>query len=981
MNLPKTVGVISAINECANLFQWAKSAISSMCSRWSGSHQKVLQDDVLYLQSGLQRLSDTLPAMYNLIDAAEWRSHEYCVSELLPKLKDAMYDAEELLDELRWYEMKVELEANARKYPFNDFFDVVIQGSFNKLNAVQARIDHLSSQMEKMGLRQATQHFDRLVRPETSSLPNEAKLYGRDKELDQVMGLLRVPINSKRKRARSSGSASTSTSPRNQISKESRIPSLPVLPIVGIGGVGKTTIAQHICNNKRVKSHFDKIIWICVSDDFDVKRLTKEAIQSCSGKEVRIDNLDSLHHALREHVKNKRFLIVLDDMWDDALKENGQCWNKFCAPLESFQEGSMMLVTTRCRKVAEGVSTMEPIVLQGLKDDVFWDFFKVCAFGSDSSNNDTELERIGKSILGKLKGSPLAAKTLGRMLRMNLQASHWNTILKSELWELKQEPTDILPALRLSYMYLPFYLKRCFSFCAVYPKDYKFIKADLAEIWVAEGFVESQGDDPIQNIGCQYFEDLIIRSFFQKVSGGYVIHDLLHDMAQKVSEHDCFTIRYKNDFDKVPKNVRHIYVQPSSDFDNSNLLSLCRHTKLRTIICKKQSGNKTSTVMHHWCTELLRIRVISCASTNELPNNIGNLKHLRYLKISKGRPLSIPSTFCWLYNLQILDVKTCKIESLPQDFGNLSNLQRFESQGFLYHLGCSIDVADKKAQGIRLIKNLNQFRGDMVISNAQMLSKDHATEAALKNKKYLNKLTLEWSGASRSQIMQENAIEVLRVMQPLTSTRSLSLKYYPGLSLPSWFHPQNINSNEIPAVHKNIDDSIGISRSLTELDFLCCQGLSSLDHFLHPDYVPAIKKISIMFCTRLTSLPTERFHNFCHLEKLSVNECPIMNWQRGLVLPSSLQTLTLQECGDYSACIPGCIENLKSLVSLRLSGCMGVTSIPGSIWLSNPLLEEWRHSCRTARDIMRGFIGRNHREAVGSFGFGILPDASQPDTQ
>lgn len=159
-----------------------------------------------------------------------------------------------------------------------------------------------------------------------------------------------------------------------------------------------------------------------------------------------------------------------------------------------------------------------------------------------------------------------------------------------------------------------------------------------------------------------------------------------------------------------------------------------------------------------------------------------------------------------------------------------------------------------------------------------------------------------------------------------------TLEDYPGLSLPICFQPQNINLNEIPALLDKIDDSIGISRSLTELELLFCQNLSSLDNFLHLDYVPTIKRIRIMYCKGLISLPTARFHNFHCLEKLSVSECPILNWQRGLVLPSSLQTLTLAECGDYSACVPGCIENLKSLVSLNMSGWPGVTSI---LWLSN----------------------------------------------
>ncbi|XP_047080813.1 disease resistance protein RGA2-like [Lolium rigidum] len=1035
MSLRTAIGAISALNEFSTFFQWAKCAISSLHYVWSGSQEKDIQDQLFQLESVLQRLRDTLPAMYNLIDRAEWRSHQHCVAELLPKLKDAVYDADDLLDEFSWHELKVQLEGNATESAIIEFFHTVVQGSFNKLTDVQGRLDHLSSQLEKLGLREVRQQFDKAVRPETSSLPNEAKTFGRNKELKQAMRFLSAPTCSKRKRTSISVNASTSTIPSNQLSNETRILSIPVLPIVGIGGVGKTTLAQHICNQNQVKSHFERILWICVSDDFDVKRLTKEFIESCCHKKPTNDNLDSLQRALSNHVNNKRLLIVLDDMWDDALKENMQCWKRFCAPLLSAQEGSMMLVTTRCPKVAEGVGTMEPITLEGLKEGVFWNFFKLCAFGSESSNNDPELEGIGRNIIPKLKGSPLAAKTLGRMLKTDLHASHWISILESELWELRQEVTDILPALRLSYMYLPFYLKRCFSFCAVYPKDYKFKMNDLSEIWVAEGFVEPHGDNFIQKIGQQYFQDLVSRSFFQKVGGGYIMHDLLHDMAQKVSEHECFILRNKNDFDKVPQSVRHIYVHPSSDIDNSNLLSLCKHTKLRTIICKKQSGHKRSSVMDNWCGKLLRIRVMSCASTSELPDSIGNLKHLRYLNIYKGSALSIPPTSSSLYNLQILDVKTCKIESLPGDFSNLRHLQRFVSKGFLYYPMClfCIDAA-KQVQEVTLMKNLNQFRGDLEIINVDMLSKEHAAKTQLKNKKYLYKLTLEWSGGfSESQIMQHNALELLQVLQPPTSLRSLLLKNYPGVSLPSWFQAQIINLNDPPterfrdlsfleklsvrgsskirsqslaspslkwlelgdcgSLLDNIDccsltnvtisyssvrsiqpqmwslpalqelkfyrceslTYIGVSTvpplcagtgnirafpKLTSLEIEGCDKLSIVDGLLTQGYLPAIERIQVRYCNELVSLTGEGFGSFPSLKHLHFYSCPSLNWQRVLVLPPCLQSLELNCCGDFSASVPGCLENLTSLVSLRMGGCYGITSIPTNIWCNDLALLE-----------------------------------------
>ncbi|CAN6231291.1 unnamed protein product [Urochloa humidicola] len=599
IDIGKTIGVISGLNDCVNLFQWVGSAISSLRSQRNVVQEEKLQQDVLLqLQIDLQCLRDTLPVMYKLIDRAEWRIHDHCVANLLSKLKDAVYDAEDLLDEFRWHELKVSVEGNATSMePTLDFFHSCSQGSFNTVIGIQKRLDNLASQLEKTGLHQVTPRprFDRSLRPETTSFPTEPKIFGRDGELKELIRLLGVPANSStvlsgRKRRRSGVDVHVPATASNQActtldNDEETITSVPVLPIVGIGGVGKTTLAQNICNHPQVKSYFDMIIWTCVSDDFDVKRLTKEAIESSLGSETTANHLDSLQRIIACEVNKKRLLLILDDVWDDALNENGDCWKRFCAPFTNVLKGSMMLVTTRSQEVADQVGTTDPFPLKGLGYAVFWDFFKQCVFGIDSSDTDPDLERIGKAILPKLKGSPLGAKTLGRLLGMNRDTRHWNNILTSELWELRQNETDILPALRLSYIYLPFHLKRCFSFCAVYPKDHEFEKASLAKIFVAEGFVEPQSSIPLQDIGCQYFEDLVNRSFFQKVNSKYVIHDLMHDMAQLVSKDECFIIKNLSDIQKVPQNVRHLSILPYCDVDSSNLSSLDKHKKLCTLLC------------------------------------------------------------------------------------------------------------------------------------------------------------------------------------------------------------------------------------------------------------------------------------------------------------------------------------------------------------------------------------------------------------
>jgi len=196
MSLSKAIGIINGINEFGNFFQLLGSAASYMRSQWMGSQEKKLEeDDILQLQSDLQRLRDTLPAMYNLIDRAEWKSHVPGVEQLLPNLKDAVYDAEDLLDEFRWYELKVKIEGNATHQlsPFIDFFHSVTQGSFNKVVDIQKRLSNLSSQLEKMGLHEETPQFDKSLRPVTTSFRTEPRIFGREKELREVIRLLGLP--------------------------------------------------------------------------------------------------------------------------------------------------------------------------------------------------------------------------------------------------------------------------------------------------------------------------------------------------------------------------------------------------------------------------------------------------------------------------------------------------------------------------------------------------------------------------------------------------------------------------------------------------------------------------------------------------------------------------------------------------------------------------------------------------------------------
>ncbi|XBI83501.1 hypothetical protein VPH35_092003 [Triticum aestivum] len=491
-----------------------------------------------------------MPKMLDLIDRVEYQSHKKQAADLLPHIKNAVLEAEDLLDELDYDALKWKIECSKNLGPDKlhgtllEFIGSVKSNDYSrKVNRIQKKLDHVHKQSMQMGLHQAPLKFDKSVRPETTSyVKHKEKMVGREKETKKLLETLGV-------RARKRGRAES----------KAKMTELHVFSIVGMGGVGKTTMAQEICKDTKVTQHFgdNNIIWACVSDDFDMKRLTKEIIEHLGG-DASSNNLDVLMRNLEGCVKSRKFLHVLDDMWDDILNDDGARWKSLCASLENGAEGTRILVTTRSPEVANLVSPMNNYELKGLQAKVFWDFFKSCAFGTASScRNRKSLECIGAKNVPKLKGSPLAAKTIGRLLGVELSTTHWENIMESELWQIEQKESYILPALRLSYMCLPQKLKRCFSIGAMFPKDHKFEREFLADIWIAQGYVA----EPQEASLC--FDALARRSFFQKASpysSKYVIHDLMHDTAQLVSKDECFIIKRASDLGEVPSNVRHLSI-------------------------------------------------------------------------------------------------------------------------------------------------------------------------------------------------------------------------------------------------------------------------------------------------------------------------------------------------------------------------------------------------------------------------------------
>ncbi|XP_057537994.1 disease resistance protein RGA2-like [Amaranthus tricolor] len=266
-----------------------------------------------------------------------------------------------------------------------------------------------------------------------------------------------------------------------------------VISIVGIGGLGKTSLAQLVYNDAMIQTEFPLRMWVCVSDDFNVGTLLQQIIADAKNQHLRNDRqklnmtMDQLQSNLREVLNGEKYLLVLDDIWNEDYCK----WVDLSVLLE--------IVTTRSNGVANIVGSRKIHELGGLSEDDSWKLFERIAFEGENNQNEDDLVKIGKEIICKCKNVPLAIRVVGSLLR-GQDTRTWEYIKNTDLVNIKQDDNGILPVLKISYYHLPFHLKSCFKYCAVFPKV---MKDDLIHIWMALGFVMPLDGESLEDAGTE----------------------------------------------------------------------------------------------------------------------------------------------------------------------------------------------------------------------------------------------------------------------------------------------------------------------------------------------------------------------------------------------------------------------------------------------------------------------------------------------
>ncbi|OEL31218.1 putative disease resistance RPP13-like protein 1 [Dichanthelium oligosanthes] len=301
-----------------------------------------------------------------------------------------------------------------------------------------------------------------------------------------------------------------------------------VMAIVGMGGLGKTTLVQLVYNDLRLCQSFDKHAWVYVSEHFDVNAITRNIINSLTKETCEFTELAQLQEKLADEIKDKRVLLVLDDVWN----EEGDCWELLCMPMSTARI-CQIIISSWSEAVARKVQTMPFHRPSCLSFDESWSLFKQVAFVVDQEfDTPAILIEIVKSIAKKCKGLPLAIKTLGNMLRYESDQKIWEDVLESELWDLEQPQNKVLPVLELSFKHMHIYLRRCFLGLSLFLKVHSIYEPKEIRLWKLLDLLHCNGDDDGSETGILYLKELVQRSILQLHDNGiYHLHDLMHDLA------------------------------------------------------------------------------------------------------------------------------------------------------------------------------------------------------------------------------------------------------------------------------------------------------------------------------------------------------------------------------------------------------------------------------------------------------------------
>ncbi|KAL6639331.1 hypothetical protein ACP70R_023061 [Stipagrostis hirtigluma subsp. patula] len=862
---------------------------------------------VVCVKNEINKLKWKLDSMEAIIRDAEQTVVQYeTTRDCLKKLREITYEAENIIDRCRIEKERLQTSQPHECNPssaFKSCRDVgiycIIAGDIHELNQ---KLDGIDLGRVMRHPNPAIEDQIRLDRDVAPFL--EPDIVGREVDNDcySLIQLLSRDI---------------------QVINRENNRNCPLFAIVGTIGVGKTTLARKVYQN--TAEMFDIRLWVHVSKDLKHLTMWSESDRTCRKAETTEQQAQ-----LRTQLEGKKFLLVIDDVWGENV------WDELLEiQAQHGSPGSRVLVTTRNERVARRMGAVYLHRVKGLNEDDGWWLLRTRAFLGESNGN---MQDIGRRIVQKCNGLPMAIRRIGCHLRdVDPKEDDWERIYSTDFCGISSR---IRSTINMSYLELPYYLKRCFLYCSLYPEGCVIDRQRITQQWIAEGFIVPslnttyQSHTAVEEEAEKYYEELLGRGLLlpeNEACGaeGSKMPHLFRSFAVLQSQDENFTGN--------PQDIGDILKPYRLSITNGGVEDIKNGIKklksLRTIIFSGSTLNdKALSVIFQRFTHL---RVLDLGDTQvECVNgSLGRMIHLRYLSFANSQVREIPPDIENLRMLQFLILKNCtNLNALPESVCRLINLRTLDISGtglnqvkfrlsMMKKLNClhgflvSPGGAEKRT-GWRFqeLSSLSRLTSLQILRLERTRTGEDAKQSALEAKQYLKQLELCCStddgtlDISRS----ENIKDVFEALKPGPSILSLKLANYYGHGFPSWLAPSHLQELQ----------------RLTLDDCLHCQHLPSLGQMKNLKFL-AINgsSLSIYIDSEIRGTPDDGIA-FPKLEQLVISKMSNLRSWRGLEerdMPS-LRNFRISGCPRLDS-LPHWLEHCMALTSLHIDHCDSLEKI------------------------------------------------------
>ncbi|KAG0531027.1 hypothetical protein BDA96_05G238900 [Sorghum bicolor] len=592
-----------------------------------------LQKGVKVKVQSLSRELECMHAALRKVAAVPWDQLDEQVKIWAREVREASYDIEDILDTfLVRVDGHEQADLSRLKRAMKKMGDLFSKGKARR--EISCAIEDITKQLQEMTERHARYRVDDLVAKHAATTSIDPRLSALYTKVSQLVGI-EGPMDKVIK----------------MLTSVAEDMETKIVSIVGFGGLGKTTLARAVYQNLSQDVCFKA--FVPVGRNPDLKTVLKDILIDLDKQRYTTEfNLTILKEKqlideLQEFLKDKRYFIVIDDIWDVPS------WNIIRCALDSNSLGSKIVITTRKHDVAEKVGcsyNMEPLGHESSKD-----LFYGRLFGSEDECPKQFVD-VSEKIIKKCGGVPLAIITTSGLLANKMgNVKQWKEYCESIGSGLGSNPDmeNMRKILSLSYYDLPAHLKTCLLYLSVFPEDYEIVKDRLIWRWIAEDFVPpGEGGQSSFELGLSYFNDLVNRSLIQPAD---MDDEVLDDARQNTPSWGS----------KVHRMSLHNTTWPT-------VMDLSKLRSLTVFSAAKIKLMPSLSYLH-----LLRVLDLEGCSLKELTNLsfVARLFHLRYLSLRNtsyaGEP---PSEIGKLKLLQTLDLWGTDIEELPSSIIGLRRL-------------------------------------------------------------------------------------------------------------------------------------------------------------------------------------------------------------------------------------------------------------------------------------------------------------------